>query len=176
MRKVILSGALSLDGYIARPDGSVDFLVMPEGGEQELAKLFARIDTIVLGRKTLDAQEQHNLGEPPREHWKTYVFSRSHPLGEGKYGVIFVNRSPAEFVAELRRTDGKDIFHMGGGELARAFLEVDLIDEIEIAIIPVLLGEGIPLFPSGFPQREFTLLESKAYKNGVVWLKYERRQ
>lgn len=176
MRRVVLGCGLSLDGYIARPDGSVDFLVMPEGGEQELAKLFDRIDTVIFGRKTFDANEALGRGEPPKGHWKTYVFSRSRPPGEGKYGVIFVDQSPAEFIAELRKSPGKDIFHMGGGELARAFLEADLIDEIEITIVPVLLGEGIPLFPSGFPQREFTLVESKAYKNGLVGLKYERRQ
>jgi len=63
---------------------------------------------------------------------------------------------------------------MGGGELARAFLDADLIDRLHLGIVPVLLGEGIPLFPSGFPRRDFTLLENKSYSRGLISLKYER--
>ena len=63
---------------------------------------------------------------------------------------------------------------MGGGELAREFLKADLIDELSLGIVPVLLGEGIPLFPAGFPQRDFALLENKAYSNGLLSLRYER--
>jgi len=65
---------------------------------------------------------------------------------------------------------------MGGGELAREFLRDDLVDEIYLGIAPVLLGEGIPLFPSGFPQREFVLTENKSYSEGLVALKYERKR
>ena len=63
---------------------------------------------------------------------------------------------------------------MGGGELARAFLNADLVDRLYLGVVPVLLGEGIPLFPSGFPQRDFTLLENKSYSKGLITLKYER--
>jgi len=65
---------------------------------------------------------------------------------------------------------------MGGGELARDFLKADLVDELYLGVLPVLLGEGIPLFPSGFPQREFTLLENKSYSRGLIALTYERRR
>jgi dihydrofolate reductase len=63
---------------------------------------------------------------------------------------------------------------LGGGELAREFLKADLIDAMELGVVPTLLGKGIPLFPSGFPQREFTLLENKSYSRGLITLKYER--
>lgn len=75
---------------------------------------------------------------------------------------------------ELRKHSGKNIWLMGGGELARDFLKEDLVDELYIGIVPVLLGEGIPLFPSGFPQREFSLLENKTFSKGLIALSYAR--
>ena len=77
-------------------------------------------------------------------------------------------------IAELRKRRGKDIWLMGGGELARGFLKADLVDELYLGIVPVLIGEGIPLFPPGFPQREFALLENKTYSQGLIALKYKR--
>jgi dihydrofolate reductase len=102
-----------------------------------------------------------------------YVFSKSKPPGE-RNGVIFVDETPASFIGKLRKRPGKDIWLMGGGELARAFLSADLVDRLYLGVVPVLLGEGIPLFPSGFPQREFTLIENKTYSKGLIALTYER--
>jgi dihydrofolate reductase len=99
--------------------------------------------------------------------------SRTLPAGE-KDGLIFTRESPAALVEKLRRQKGKDIWLMGGGELARDFLRADLVDELYIGIIPVLLGEGIPLFPSGFPQRNFALTENKTFSRGMISLKYRR--
>jgi dihydrofolate reductase len=104
---------------------------------------------------------------------KTYVFSHSKPAGE-RDGVVFTNRSPAVIVRELRKGRGKDIWLMGGGELVREFLKADLIDELYLGIVPRLIGEGIPLFPSGFPQRDFSLVENKTYAKGMIALKYRR--
>ena len=171
MRKVILGCGISLDGYIARPDGSLDFLIMPKDGEKMMADLFASIDTVIFGRRTLDAVPPGET--PPKGHWTTYVFSRSLPPGE-RDGLVFVNESPTEFIRKLRKRPGKHIFHMGGGQLARSFLEADLVDELSLGIVPVLLGEGLPMFPSGFPRRNFKLIENKAYSQGLIALKYER--
>ena len=77
-------------------------------------------------------------------------------------------------VAQLRTRKGKDIWLMGGGELARDFLKADLVDELYLGIVPVLIGEGLPLFPSGFPQRDFALLENKTFSGGLISLKYKR--
>jgi dihydrofolate reductase len=99
--------------------------------------------------------------------------SRTLPAGE-REGIIFTQESPASLVAQLRKNKGKHIWMMGGGELARDFLKADLIDELYIGIVPVLLGEGIPLFLSGFPQRDFALLENETYSQGMIALKYER--
>jgi dihydrofolate reductase len=81
---------------------------------------------------------------------------------------------PATFIGKLRRRPGKDIWLTGGDELARAFLDSDLVDRPRLGVVPVVLGEGIPLFPSGFPQRDFTLLENKSYSKGLIALTYER--
>jgi dihydrofolate reductase len=171
MRKIILGCAMSLDGYIARPNGSVDFLVMPKDGSKIMAEFFSKIDTVIFGRKTLDAAAA--LGGAPKGHWTTYVFSRSLPPGE-RDGMIFVDQPPADLVRDLRKVRGKHIFHMGGGELARSFLEADLVDELSLSLVPILLGEGIPLFPRGFPQRDFELIENKTHSPGLVSLTYQR--
>jgi dihydrofolate reductase len=171
MRKVVLGLGISLDGYIARPDGSVDFLFMPKDYGKDLGTFLKKLDVAILGRKTYDIAKA--LGGGDFGNTKPYVFSRSLPPGE-RDGIIFVNESPADLVARLRAQPGKDMWLMGGGELAREFLKADLVDEMYIGILPVLIGEGIPLFPSGFPQREFELVENKSYSRGLVALMYRR--
>jgi dihydrofolate reductase len=173
MRKIALGLGISLDGYIARPDGAVDFLFMPK--DYSMAPFFATIDTAIMGRKTLDAALKMGGGSFAGSSMATYVFSQSKPPGE-RDGLTFVNESPATFVSKLRKRPGKDIWLLGGGELAREFLKADLIDELYIGMVPVLLGEGIPLFPSGFPQRDFSLIENKTYSQGMIALKYKRVQ
>ena len=171
MRSIILGLGISLDGYIARLDGSVDFLFMPK--DYSMAEFFARIDTAIMGRKTLDVALKMGGGSGSYGNMETYVFSHSQPPGK-RDKLTFVNQPPEEFVAQLRKQKGKDIWLMGGGELAREFLKADLVDELYLGVVPVLLGEGIPLFPSGFPQRNFTLVENKTYSKGLISLKYKR--
>jgi dihydrofolate reductase len=171
MRKVVLGLGISLDGYIARPDGAVDFLFMPK--DYSMGPFFATIDTAIMGRRTYDAVLKMGGGGFSDSKIKNYVFSHSQLPGENG-GVTFVNESPKSFLARLRKRPGKDIWLMGGGELARDFLKDDLVDELYIGIVPVLIGEGISLFPSGFPQREFTLLENKTFSRGMIALKYAR--
>jgi len=171
MRNVVLGLGISLDGYIARLDGAVDFLFMPK--DYSMAPFFATVDTAIMGRKTLDAGLKMSGGSLPRFNMPMYVFSNSKPPGE-RDGVIFVNETPATFIRKLRRRSGKDIWLMGGGELARAFLNEDLVDGLRLGVVPVLLGAGIPLFPSGFPQRDFILIENKTYSRGMISLTYKR--
>src|SRR6516162_3035489 len=102
-----------------------------------------------------------------------YVCSRKRTAGE-RDGVTFTKQSPAALIKRLRQREGKHIWLMGGGELARDYLKADLVDELYIGIVPVLLGEGIPLFPSGFPQRDFALIENKSFSKGLISLKYKR--
>src|SRR5437588_3123154 len=172
-RKVVLGLGISIDGYIARLNGDVDFLFMPK--DYSMAPFFATIDTAIMGRKTLDVALKMGGGSLPRSSTATYVFSHSKPAVEHA-GLVFVNQSPAKFMGQLRKQPGKDIWLMGGGELARDFLKADLVDELYIGIVPTLLGEGIPLFPSGFPQRNFELVENKTYSKGLIALKYKRKK
>jgi dihydrofolate reductase len=171
MRKVVLGLGISLDGYIARPNGAVDFLFMPK--DYSMGPFFATVDTAIMGRKSLEAGLKMSGGKLPRMNMAMYVFSNSKPPGE-RDGLVFINKSPASFIRQLRKRPGKDIWLMGGGELARAFLKADLVDRLYLGIVPILLGKGIPLFPSGFPQRDFTLLENKTYSKGLIALTYER--
>jgi dihydrofolate reductase len=176
MRKVILTAGITLDGYLARPDDSIEYLQMTKEGEKDLSALFASADTLLMGRKTYDVTLKLMGGtyQPPGpKKTDSYIFSRTLPSGE-RNGVIFTNQTPAAWLRKIRSRPGKHIVHMGGGELARAFLKADLIDELFIGFVPILLGDGIPLFPAGFPQRDFVLLKSKTYLKSQVILTYRR--
>jgi dihydrofolate reductase len=170
---VVLGLGISLDGYIARPDGTLDFLFMPK--DYSMAPLFATIDTALIGRKTLDAALKMGGGSFARSSMATYVFSLSLAAGK-RDGLIFTHQTPGALVRQLRKSKGKNIWLMGGGELARDFLKADLVDELYIGMVPVLIGAGIPLFPPGFPQREFSLVENKTYSKGLIALKYKRKR
>ena len=172
MRKVVLGVGISLDGYIARPDGSVDFLFIPK--DYSMAKLFKRVDTAVMGRKTYEMGLKLGGGKIGSHGMELFVFSRMMEAGE-RGEVTVTGESPKTFMKALRKKKGKDIWLMGGGELTREFLREDLVDEMELGVVPVLIGEGIAAFPSGFPQRQFALMENKSYSQGLIGLRYERR-
>jgi len=175
MRKVILLAGVTLDGYLARPDDSLDYLEMTKEGEKDLTTLFASADTVIMGRKTFDVSLKLGGGtyQAPGPKTETFVFSRTQPPGE-RGGVIFTRQSPAALLKRMRARRGKHILHMGGGELARAFLQADLIDELFLGVVPILLGSGLPLFPAGFPQRDFVLVENRTYSKSQIGLKYRR--
>ena len=134
MRKVILAAGITLDGYIARPDGAVDYLFMPK--DFSMAPFFASIDTIVMGRKTYEVSLQMGGGSFGTQI-ASYVLSRARTPG-GRDGVIFVNEPVAELASRLRAGSpkGKHIWLMGGGEIAREFLLADLVDEIHLSCRP----------------------------------------
>lgn len=174
-RRVVLAVAVSLDGYIARLNGAVDWLIEDREIDLDLRAYAEAFDVIVAGRKTLDYPEgQKDAGSASA--WgkmACYIFSRSKAPGK-RGGVEYVNEAPSEFIRRIKARAGKDIWLMGGGELAREFLKEDLVDGMDLGIMPVLLGEGIPLFPRGFPQRNFVLDEFKTYKSGIVKATYSR--
>jgi len=174
-RKVILGFGISLDGYIARRNGDLDFLAIDKEGEAVMADFFAKIDTTIMGRKTASGwvrmRESGEIPETPG--MSNYVISRRWKPGK-REGFEVVNGPLTPFVKKLKRRPGKDIYLGGGGELARSFLQEDLVDELFIGFGPILLGDGIPAFPGKFPQRDFTLTECKSYSNGSVGLRYER--
>jgi len=172
MRKVVLGLGISLDGYIARLDGSVDFLFMPK--HYSMGPFFKTVETAIMGRKTHEVGLKMGGSGSFRSYAMTsFIMSRSQPPGE-RDGIIFTNQSPAALIEQIRKRPGKNIWMMGGGELAREFLKADLIDELYLGVVPVLLGGGLPLFPSGFPQRDFALLENKTFSKGLIAVMYKR--
>jgi dihydrofolate reductase len=171
MRKVVLGVGISLDGYIARPDGALDFLFMPK--DYSMAPFFKRVDAAVMGRKSYEMGLKMGGGKISSYGMKCYVFSRT--LGDIAHeDFAVVTETPKPFIEALKKKKGKDIWLMGGGELTRSFLQDDLVDELYLGVVPTLIGEGIPAFPNGFPQREFALAENKTYSKGLIALRYER--
>lgn len=171
MRQVVYGVGISLDGYIARRDGSVDFLFMPK--DYSMGPFFKRVDLGVMGRKTYEVGLKMSGGKFNSFGLKCWVFSRSMPEGEHG-GVTFVRDSPKEFVRAVRKKKGKDIWLMGGGELTRDFLREDLVDELYLGVVPTLIGDGLPAFPGEFPERKFALVENKTFGKGMIALRYER--
>jgi dihydrofolate reductase len=168
MRKVKLFIAISLDGYIARADGGIDWLFTD--ADYGYTAFYDAVDTVVMGRKTYDLAM--GFDEYPYPGKAGYVFSRSRSAGDGR--VTFVKDSPRSFVDNLRKLPGRDIWLVGGGELTRDFLAADLVDDMVISIHPILIGNGVPLF---FPREgdlRLELVGSQSFPSGLVQIRYLR--
>ncbi len=175
MRKVTFGGAISLDNYIARKDGAVDWILWSKESADYMKDYWKTIDTIVMGRKTYEVGLKMSGGSNPYKGMKTYVFSRT--LKESQQeGVEIINEDAVEFVRELKNKEGKDICVMGGGEFAKSLFEAGVIDEIGFNIHPVLLGQGISLFHEMSRQIDLELIDSKPFKNGCVLVTYRVKQ
>ncbi|MBA2737712.1 MAG: dihydrofolate reductase [Pyrinomonadaceae bacterium] len=173
MRKIIFALAASLDGYIARENGDVDWLKMEDltEGADEMKEFFASIDTIFFGRKTYEKGLEMGGDFNMYGEVMNYVFSRTPHRSEIK-NLDFVSENVKEFVEDLKRQDGKNILLMGGGSLAKTFFEEGLIDELIIGIQPVILGNGIPLFLPHEKQTELERFDVKTRKSGTVQISY----
>ena len=173
MRKVIFGGANSLDNYLARPDGAVDWILFGDEAAELMKDMWARFDTIVMGRKTYEHGKKYapENSKNPFAGFRSVVFSRTiDPASEPDVEVV--SADPGDFVRELKSEEGKDICVMGGGELGKTLLEAGVIDEIGFNVHPVLLGEGIPLFHNMNRQIDLELTECRPFKNGCVYLNY----
>jgi dihydrofolate reductase len=176
-RKVIVHIAASADGYIARPDGDLDWLTSrpaPEGfyGMNAFMK---SIDTQLLGRKTYEVALR--LGETfDAKKSRTVVFSRHAPPADAPAGVEFVNEAIGPFVSRLREQPGKDIWLMGGGELIASFLDEQAIDEFVISVVPVFIGDGIPLIARRHRHVPLELHSVERFDDGLVQLHYRVQQ
>jgi dihydrofolate reductase len=167
MRRVRYQVAASLDGYIAGPGGEADWIIMDP--EIDFGALWAQFDTLLMGRGTFEAMVRMGHAETPG--MRTFVFSRTlrpadHP------GVTVVADRVDETVAELRAEEGKDIWLFGGGLLFRSLAELGLVDTVEVGLIPVLLGGGIPLLPPPARQVKLELTGHRVYGTGIVMLEY----
>jgi dihydrofolate reductase len=170
MRKVTFGGAISLDNFIARKDGSYDWILSSKEANKIMADYWNTIDTIVMGRGTYEVAARMGAGGG-HSGIKTYVFSRTMTKPNTKR-VSFLSEDAADFVQRLKKEDGKDICVMGGGLLAKSLFEADLIDEIGFNIHPLLLGSGVPLFHEMSRQIDLELKECQQFSNGCVYLSY----
>ncbi|MBI1849296.1 MAG: dihydrofolate reductase [Planctomycetes bacterium] len=169
MRRIRYSVASSLDGYIAGPKGEYDWIIMDP--EIDFGALFGQFDTMLLGRKTYEVTQKQG-GGGGMARMKALVFSRTlrqkdHP------DVTIVAKKQKEILTALKKERGKDIWLFGGGVLFKSLLAIGMVDTVEVAIIPVVLGAGIPLVPSPTKTAKMKLTRHKGYdKSGIVALEY----
>jgi len=173
-RKTIVSIATSADGYIARPDGSVDFLNRPRtAGDYGMGAFFRSIDTILWGRKTYDLSlGMGGTSGGFKLKVKNYVFTHR-PPDSPVPGVEFVNEPVGAFATRLRAEPGKDIWLMGGGGLIASFLDAAELDEFIIHVIPTVIGAGIPLIEPRHRLIPLELRSVSSFSDSVVRLHYE---
>jgi dihydrofolate reductase len=167
MREVVYRVAASVDGYIAGPHGEIDWIV--QDPSVDFAKVYESVDTVLLGRRTYELTRQP--GAPPwPQGWEIYVFSRTLPP-QGP-GITVVRADAGARVAALRATPGRGIWLFGGGSLFRSLVEAGQVDVVEVLVVPVLLGGGIPLLDEGAGLTQLALEHVQQYASGLVSLRY----
>jgi dihydrofolate reductase len=173
MRKLKLYIAASLNGKIARADGSVDWLEKlpnPDGSDYGYRSFYDSIDATIQGHTTY--AQVLSFGIPfPYADKENYVITRSKTRQDTEH-VHFISEDPVEWVRDFKTREGKDIWLIGGGQVNTLMLNAGLIDELWIFIMPVILEEGIGLFEHLPGERSLSLLESKSYASGAVELRY----
>ncbi len=168
MRRVRYSVAMSLDGYIAGPNGEYDWIIMDP--DIDFGAIFKEFDTLLMGRKTYETTRQQGGGGMPGI--QSYVFSRT--LRQRDCPGVIVSDQPEVTVRELKARPGKDIWLFGGGALFASLLGLGLVDSVEAAVIPVLLGGGVPLLPHPAKLARLRLAKHRVYeKTGTISLEYE---
>jgi len=178
IRKIIVELATSVDGYIARPDGDVEWLNrLPHKFDYGMTEFQSTVDTVLIGRKTYDWAMDYARKTGMKEsvfdrRFLNYVFSRKPPQAVAP-GAQFVSEPVKQFAQRLRAAPGKNIWMMGGGDLIASFLDAGEIDEFDIHVMPVLIGEGIPLIAPRHRDVPLRLRSAESYPDGVVRLRYE---
>ena len=171
-RNIIVHIAASADGYIARANGDLEWLTSRPApkGFYGMGAFMKTIDTTIFGRKTYDVGLQ--MGGKFDSTMRTIVFSRHAPPADAPTGVEFVNDAIGPFVERLREQPGKDIWLMGGGDLIAAFLDEQAIDKFVISVVPVFIGDGIPLIARRDRHVPLELQSIERFEDGLVQLRY----
>jgi dihydrofolate reductase len=171
-RKIIVNIATSADGYIARPDGDIEWLTRrpPPKGFYGIGKFMQSIDTKLFGRKTYDVSLR--MGAQFDSKTRNYVFSRQPFPASVPSGVEFISGGIGSFAKRLRDQNGKNIWMMGGGDIIASFLDEDAIDEFIISVVPVFIGDGIPLIAPRHRDVRLGLRAVERFPDDVVQLHY----
>jgi dihydrofolate reductase len=167
-RRLRYQVAVTLDGFIAGPNGEYDWIVMDPA--IDFRAMYEEFDTAVMGRKTYEVMVAQG-GDGAVPGLDVVVFSRTLPPAT-RTGVRIVNDDPREFVSALKAKDGRDIWLFGGGLLFRTLLDAGLVDTVEVAVMPVLLGSGIPLLPPGATAKLILTDQKVLPASGIVALSY----
>lgn len=172
MRQLRYSVAASLDGYIAGPNGEFDWIIVDP--EIDFSEMYAGFSGLVMGRRSYDVFA--STGAPEGPALPTYVYSRTLPEGE-RGGITFV-RDAASHVRDLKKSpETKPLWLWGGGDLFKQLAEAGLVDGVDVAVIPILLGGGIQLMPSPGPRLSLQLRKHRLYaKTGTLFLEYDVRR
>ncbi|HLG39731.1 MAG TPA: dihydrofolate reductase family protein [Chitinophagaceae bacterium] len=168
MRKIILGLAVSLDGFIEGHNGEYDWCFTDQ--DYGMSDFFKRIDAIFIGRKTYEmslGMEGGGGGFPPM---KEYIFSTT--LDKVKKGAVLIKNNIKEEVEKIKKEKGKDIWLFGGASLTSSLMNEGLVDEIGLAVHPILLGGGKPLFSDIRQRIHLKLIDTKTYSSGLVSLSY----
>ena len=171
-RKIIVHIGTSADGYIARPDGDLEWLTSrpAPAGFYGMNAFMRSVDTKLLGRKTYEVSLR--MGAKFDSGSRTIVFSRHAPSADAPPGVEFVNGAIGPFLSRLREQPGKDIWLMGGGELIASCLDEQVIVEFVISMAPVFIGDGIPLIARRQRHIPLNLHSVERFEDGLVQLRY----
>lgn len=183
MRTITYGGAVSLDGFLAGPEGSIDWLHFSKDVQQVMADYWKNVDTILWGRKTYDVsvamkppsskgpvKAKNNKRKVPA--MRNYVFSRTLKILDDP-SVELVTSDAVEFVRALKQRPGKEICLMGGGELAQSLLAAGLVDEVGLNIHPILLGSGVPTFRDLGHRVKLALVECRELEGGCIFASYK---
>ncbi|QNI32436.1 dihydrofolate reductase [Alloacidobacterium dinghuense] len=174
MRLVTYGGAISLDGFLAAADGSIDWLHFSKDVQEVVTNYWKNVDTILMGRKTYEvslAQNQKESDQTKEPAIRTYVFSRTIAAIETP-GAELVSSDAIEFIRDLKQRQGNEICLMGGGELAQSLFAAGLIDQVGLNIHPVLLGSGIPVFRDSGHRLRLKLMECRTIDGGCILANY----
>ena len=173
MASVLLYIAISIDGYIAKKDGSVDWLSVVDGSDSDYGyyTFYDSVDALIMGSKTY--QQILDFGEWPYAGKPSYIFTRQ-ALESSRDDVIFVSEGPLDVMRRLEAEGMKRVWMVGGGQIIASFIKNGLIDEYIISIIPTILGEGIPLFQAPLPEMSLEVVESTLYSSsGLLQVHYK---